>query len=218
MAMAWLIDTPNPFTPRDEMRAFLDRMAAHPDPDHPDIKRAVAKVEGYLKQPDPRIEAEWRAKNPCTIDWPPPWSRKRVMRAFLRKMAAHPDPEHRDVKFVVGRVKGYLADAEKESRRRRPAHKAPLPPDASPFRRIVHGWEVIDNWDALTERIEHVAAWVRKNRPLDPDEAAILRMMIERQTAMDAIIEDALKVTSREEILDRLPKPLASPKDGNVWR
>jgi hypothetical protein len=50
---------------------------------------------------------------------------------------------------------------------------------------------------------------VRKHGPLDPDEAAILRMMIERQTAMDAIIEEALKVTPREEILDRLPKPLA---------
>jgi len=206
----WMIETPNPFTPRDEMRAFLKRMAAHPDAGHPDIKRAVAEVEGYLKQPDPRIEAEWRAKNPCTIDWPPPWARKRVMRAFLRKMAAHPDPDHPDVKFVVGRVEGYLALAEKEPRRS--ANKAPLPPNASPFQAIVHGWMVIDNWDALTRRIERVAAWVRKNGPLDPDEAAILRLMIERQTAMDAIIEEALKVTPREEMMDRLPKPLAMPK------
>jgi hypothetical protein len=115
----WMIDPPNMFTPRDEMLAFLKECETIKDHDpFGQVQRAMAKVEGYLKQPDPRIEAEWRAKNPCTIDWPPPWSRKRVMRAFLRKMAAHPDPEHRDVKFVVGRVKGYLALAEKEPRHR----------------------------------------------------------------------------------------------------
>jgi hypothetical protein len=142
----WMIDTPNRFAPRSEMLDFLkecETIKGH-DP-LGQVQRAMAEVEEYLKQPDPRIEAEWRAKNPCTIDWPPPWARKRVMRAFLRKMAAHPDPDHPDVKWVVGRVEGYLALAEKEPRHRRPADKAR--------------------------------------------------------------IEEALKVTPREEIMDGLPKP-----------
>jgi hypothetical protein len=37
--------------------------------------------------------------------------------------------------------------------------------------------------------------------------------MTENQIAMGAVIEEALKVTPREEIMDRLPKPLAAPKE-----
>jgi hypothetical protein len=80
------------------------------------------------------------------------------------------------------------------------------------FRAIVAGWMLIDNWNALTERIERVASWVRENGPLEPDEASIMEMMIENQIAMGAVIEEALKVTPREEIMDGLPKPLAAPK------
>jgi hypothetical protein len=53
---------------------FLGPRAAGFMPDNARY-RAGAEVAGnsvphnrfYLKQPDPRIEAEWRAKNPCTI-------------------------------------------------------------------------------------------------------------------------------------------------------
>jgi hypothetical protein len=51
------------------------------------------------------------------------------------------------------------------------------------FRDITAGWTVIDDFDALTDRIERAAEWTRDNGPLRPDEAATVKLMIEAQIA-----------------------------------
>jgi hypothetical protein len=51
----WMLDIPNPFTPRSEMLAFLrdcEKIKDH-DP-HGQVREAMEKVRGYLAQPDPR--------------------------------------------------------------------------------------------------------------------------------------------------------------------
>jgi hypothetical protein len=52
------------------------------------------------------------------------------------------------------------------------------------FRDIVSGWMLVDDFDALTDRIESAAEWTERNGPLTDDEAATIRMMIETQVAM----------------------------------
>ncbi len=48
MVVALMIDSPPPFAPRAELLDFLREMATYPDQDHPAVKRAIAKVQGYL--------------------------------------------------------------------------------------------------------------------------------------------------------------------------
>jgi hypothetical protein len=51
------------------------------------------------------------------------------------------------------------------------------------FREIVHDWTLLDDFDELTDRIERAAAWTEANGPLEPDEAATVKLMIESQVA-----------------------------------
>ncbi|MCC6172096.1 MAG: hypothetical protein IT481_08710 [Gammaproteobacteria bacterium] len=51
------------------------------------------------------------------------------------------------------------------------------------FRDIVSGWMVIDDFDDLSDRIERAAEWSKGNRPLEPDEKATIKFMIESQVA-----------------------------------
>ena len=84
------------------------------------------------------------------------------------------------------------------------------------FSAIVAGWTRIDNWNALNERIERVTAWVGENGTLEPGEESIMERMIETRIAMEAVTEEALKVTPREQILDGLPKPQTAPKGASM--
>jgi hypothetical protein len=43
---------------------------------------------------------------------------------------------------------------------------------------------LISGVDALTERIEQAAEWTRVNGPLQPDEEATIKLMIETQIAL----------------------------------
>jgi hypothetical protein len=49
------------------------------------------------------------------------------------------------------------------------------------FRDIVSGWTLIGGIDALTDCIEHAAVWTKANGPLEPDEQAIIELMIRAQ-------------------------------------
>ncbi len=51
------------------------------------------------------------------------------------------------------------------------------------FREIVSGWMIIDDFDDLTDRIERAAEWTTANGPLQPDEEATVKLMIEAQIA-----------------------------------
>lgn len=51
------------------------------------------------------------------------------------------------------------------------------------FRELVSGWMLVRDFDAITDRIEEVAEWAKKNGPLLPDEEATVKMMIECQIA-----------------------------------
>jgi hypothetical protein len=51
------------------------------------------------------------------------------------------------------------------------------------FRDIISGWTLIDGFDAITEKIEQAAKWTKANGPLEPDEEATIKMMIECQVA-----------------------------------
>ncbi len=51
------------------------------------------------------------------------------------------------------------------------------------FQEIVSGWALIDGFDHLTECIERAAEWTKANGPLEPDEAATIKLMIECQIA-----------------------------------
>lgn len=51
------------------------------------------------------------------------------------------------------------------------------------FREIISGWMLIDGLSDLTDRIELAAEWTKKNRPLQPDEEATIKLMIEAQIA-----------------------------------
>lgn len=51
------------------------------------------------------------------------------------------------------------------------------------FREIVDGWALIDDFDHLTDCIERAAEWTKANGPLQPDEEATIKFMIECQIA-----------------------------------
>jgi hypothetical protein len=42
---------------------------------------------------------------------------------------------------------------------------------------------LVDDWDALTDRIERLAGWTTANGPLTEDEEATVKLMIEHQIA-----------------------------------
>ena len=47
------------------------------------------------------------------------------------------------------------------------------------FREIVSGWTLISGMEDLTERIEQAAEWTKANGPLEADEEATVKLMIE---------------------------------------
>lgn len=49
------------------------------------------------------------------------------------------------------------------------------------FRDIVDGWTLISGMGDLTDRIERAAEWTKLNGPLQPDEEATIKLMIEAQ-------------------------------------
>jgi len=51
------------------------------------------------------------------------------------------------------------------------------------FRAIASGWMLIDGMDDITDRIERLGEWTEVNGPLEPDEEATVKMMIECQIA-----------------------------------
>lgn len=51
------------------------------------------------------------------------------------------------------------------------------------FREIVSGWTLISGTDDLTDRIERSAKWTEINGPLEADEEATIKLMIEAQIA-----------------------------------
>ncbi len=51
------------------------------------------------------------------------------------------------------------------------------------FKEIADGWMLVDDWDALTDRIERLAEWTDEHSPLTADEEATVKLMIEAQIA-----------------------------------
>jgi len=51
------------------------------------------------------------------------------------------------------------------------------------FSDIASGWMLVDDFDDLTDRIERLAEWTVANGPLQADESATVKMMIESQIA-----------------------------------
>ncbi len=51
------------------------------------------------------------------------------------------------------------------------------------FRDVVSGWPLISGFDAITDYIEAAARWTEENGPLEPDEQATIKLMIECQIA-----------------------------------
>lgn len=51
------------------------------------------------------------------------------------------------------------------------------------FHEIVSGWTLIDGMDDITDRIERACEWAEANGPLQPDEEATVKLMIETQVA-----------------------------------
>lgn len=51
------------------------------------------------------------------------------------------------------------------------------------FDEITSGWTLINSFDELTDRIEQAAKWTAQNGPLQPDEEARIKRMIETQIA-----------------------------------
>ncbi len=51
------------------------------------------------------------------------------------------------------------------------------------FQDIVSGWTLYSGTADLTERIEAAAEWTKANGPLQPDEEATIKLMIEAQIA-----------------------------------
>lgn len=51
------------------------------------------------------------------------------------------------------------------------------------FRNIVTGWTLISGIEDITDKIEQVAKWAETNSPLEPDEEATVKLMIECQIA-----------------------------------
>jgi hypothetical protein len=51
------------------------------------------------------------------------------------------------------------------------------------FKDIVSGWTLYDGIEDLTDRIERAAVWTKANGPLESDEEATIKLMIEAQIA-----------------------------------
>lgn len=51
------------------------------------------------------------------------------------------------------------------------------------FHAITAGWRMVDDWKALTARIDRVARWMEGNGPLWPDEQLTIEAMIDCQIA-----------------------------------
>lgn len=51
------------------------------------------------------------------------------------------------------------------------------------FDTLVSGWTLVSGFNAITERIEEVARWAEKNRPLLPAEEKTVELMIQCQIA-----------------------------------
>lgn len=51
------------------------------------------------------------------------------------------------------------------------------------FVEVTSGWMLVMGFEAITERIEQAAEWTKANGPLEPDEEATVKMMIECQMA-----------------------------------
>ena len=51
------------------------------------------------------------------------------------------------------------------------------------FSAISSGWTLISGLDDITDRIEQLAEWTRMNGPLEADEEATVKLMIECQIA-----------------------------------
>lgn len=51
------------------------------------------------------------------------------------------------------------------------------------FRDVVSGWTLTTGLGPLTEQIEAAAEWTKANGPLEPDEEATVKLMIECQIA-----------------------------------
>jgi hypothetical protein len=51
------------------------------------------------------------------------------------------------------------------------------------FRAIVSGWTLHSGMADITERIEAAAEWTEANGPLEPDEEATIKLMIQAQIA-----------------------------------
>ena len=51
------------------------------------------------------------------------------------------------------------------------------------FHNIISGWTLVSGIGPLTERIEAAAEWTKANGPLEPDEEATIKLMIEAQFA-----------------------------------
>jgi hypothetical protein len=51
------------------------------------------------------------------------------------------------------------------------------------FRDIISGWMLVEDVEAIGERIEAAAQWDRVNGPLQPDERATVGLMIKTQVA-----------------------------------
>lgn len=51
------------------------------------------------------------------------------------------------------------------------------------FDAIVSGWMLVDDVEAIGDKIDEAAAWTKLNGPLLPDEEATVKMMIECQIA-----------------------------------
>ena len=51
------------------------------------------------------------------------------------------------------------------------------------FHAIVSGWTLISGLDDITDRIERAGEWTKANGPLEPDEEATIKLMIQCQIA-----------------------------------
>ena len=51
------------------------------------------------------------------------------------------------------------------------------------FHAIISGWTLHSGIGDLTDRIEEAARWAKANGPLEPDEEATIKLMIEAQIA-----------------------------------
>ncbi len=67
------------------------------------------------------------------------------------------------------------------------------------FRDISSGWMLYSGTEDLDERIERLAEWTKENGPLEPDEHATVRFMIESQIARKMFPRDDPAFDSNDE-------------------